>query len=93
LKNTYQISCEAKMFHLDVQTDGQTDRQADTHDEANRQFCILHLYLKSKFGVKVVIANISEVMFFLTVEVVGFTPDCQIMNPHHSQTTELNDNP
>jgi len=66
------------MFHVDVQTDGWTDRgrQADTHDEANRHFYILHLYLKSKYGVKVVRANITEVMFFLTVEVVGFTPDC-----------------
>ena len=66
------------MFHVDVQTDGRTDRdrQADTHDEANRHFCILHLYLKSKYVVKVVRANITEVMFFLTVEVVGFIQDC-----------------
>jgi hypothetical protein len=66
------------MFHVDVQTDGRTDRnvQADTHDEANRHFCILHLYLKSKYGVKVMRANITEVMFFITVEVVGFTPAC-----------------
>jgi hypothetical protein len=62
------------MFQLDVQTDGRTDRQ--THDEANRHFYILHLYLKSKYGVKAVRANITEVMFLLTVQVVSFTPDC-----------------
>ena len=66
------------MFHVDVQTAGWTDRdrQADTHDEANRHFYILQLCLKSKYGVKVVRSNITEVMFFLTVEVVGFAPDC-----------------
>ena len=66
------------MFHVGVQTDGQTDRdrRADTHDEANRHFCILHLYLKSKYVIKVVRANITEIMFFRTVEDVGFTPDC-----------------
>jgi len=52
----------------------ETDRQ--THDEANRHFCILHLYLKSKYVIKVVRANITEIMFFRTVEDVGFTPDC-----------------
>jgi hypothetical protein len=57
-------------------TDRWTDRQADTHDEANRHFYILHLYLKSKYGVNVVGANITEVMLFPTVEVVGFTRDC-----------------
>ena len=66
------------MFHMDVQMDRRTDRdrQADTHDEATRHFCILRLYLKSKYWVKVVTANITEFMFFLTVVVVGFTPDC-----------------
>jgi len=66
------------MFHVGVQTDGQTDRdrQADTHDEANRHFCVFHLYLKSKCVIKVVRANITEVTFFLTVEVLGFKPDC-----------------
>jgi hypothetical protein len=66
------------MFHVDVQMDGRTDRdrQADTHDEANRHFCILHLYLKNKYVIILMRANITEVMFFFTVEVVGFTPDC-----------------
>jgi len=51
-------------------------RQADTHDEAKRHFYVLHLYLKSKYGVKVMRANFTEVMFFLTVEAVRFTPNC-----------------
>ena len=57
--------------------DGQTETDRQTHMmKPIGIFCILNLYLKSKYGVKVVRAIITEVMFFLTVEVVGFTPDC-----------------
>jgi hypothetical protein len=59
---------------LDGQTE--TDRQADTRDEATRHFLHFAFVLNCKYGVKVLRANITEVMFFLTVEVVGFTPDC-----------------
>jgi len=61
---------------MDVHGWTDRDRQADTCDEATRHFCILHLYLNCKYGVKVVRANITEVMFFLTFEAVRFTPDC-----------------
>jgi len=66
------------MFRVDVQTDGRTDRdrQAAHIMEPLDTFCILHLYLNCKYGVKVLRANITEVMFFVSVEVVGFTPDC-----------------
>ena len=78
LKNTRRLNfMKVKMFLVDEETDGRSDRdrQADTRDEANRHFCILHLYLKSKYGVKAERANISKVTFFLTFEVVGLTPD------------------
>jgi hypothetical protein len=59
-------------------TDGwmDRDRQADTHDEANRHFLHFEFVPKNKYVIKVVRANITEVMFFLTVDIVGFTPDC-----------------
>jgi len=52
-----------------------TERRMDGQRD-NRHICILHLYLKSKYGVKVVRANITEVMFFIKVEGMGFIPDC-----------------
>ena len=61
------------------QMDGQTETDRQTHmmkPVDTFAFCILHLYVNCKYGVKVVRTNVTEVMFFLTVGVVGFTPDC-----------------
>jgi hypothetical protein len=56
---------------------GQTETDRQTHMmKPIDAFHILHLYLKCKYEVKVLRANTTEVMFFLTVEVLGFTPDC-----------------
>jgi hypothetical protein len=58
------------------------DRQKETDRQTHMMkpkdtFHILHLYLNCKYEVKVLRANITEVMFFLTVEVLGFTLDCR----------------
>ena len=57
--------------------DERTERDRQTHmTKPVDTFCTLHLYLNCKYGLKVLRAGVTEVMFFLTVEVVGFTPDC-----------------
>jgi len=44
----------------------ETDRQTHMMKPIDT-FCILHLYLNCKYGVKVVRAYSTEAMFFLTV--------------------------
>ena len=81
LKNTHILNSIKSQNVPYGCTDRWTDRQRQTGRQTDMMkpvdtFCILHVYLNSKYGVKVVRANVTEVMFFLTVEVVGFTPDC-----------------
>jgi hypothetical protein len=74
IKFNEKPGCSIWMYR---QMDGQTETDRQTHImKPIDTFCISRLYLNCKYGVKVVVANITEIMFFLTVEAVRFKPDC-----------------